>query len=204
MNESNPASSTPPDSNSGQVQSSAQPLPTQPILVNPVPGGSFTFPPGQAGMMLGLSQQSWQGPYPPPDAAERFEVLHPGAFARILTMAETEQTARIASVNAAQGYMRNDVARGHWLGFSVSISALVAAVACAVLGYPWVGACCVGVPVLAVAQALVQTARRVPVTPSNATPLGTPTQSPPSTPATQTDQNQNRDGLPSVTDPAVT
>lgn len=124
------------------------------------PAGQIVFPPMAGGMFLGIAQQSWQAPYPPPDAAERFEVLHPGTFGRILAMAEREQTARIASVESAQTYRQAEVARGHWLGFGISVSALVSAVICALTGSPWVGAACVGVPVLAVALALVQSARQ--------------------------------------------
>lgn len=134
--------------------------------------------------MVGIAQQStWQGPYPPPEAAERFEALHPGFLDRVLIMAEREQSARIASNDQTQIYMQWDVARGQWLGAGISLGAIIGAVICAIVGSPWVGAACVGVPVLAVAQALVQTYRQsagpasvLPLIPE--TPIPLPTKEP--------------------------
>ena len=189
MDEDESAPPTPPDTPQSPTTPQSPPTTSEPTEASPaappsVPApqvimlpvgqaglpGQMSFPPGigMAGvggvpgqLVLGIQQQSsWQGPYPPPEAAERFEILHPGAFGRILTMAEREQTARIESVNQAQRFQSSDVGRGQWLGAAVSVLALGAAIVCARLGYPWLGGACVGVPVLAVALALVQSARQ--------------------------------------------
>lgn len=157
MNDSPPSQpDTPPQPESALPQ---VPLP-QTVPIGGLPIGQIVFPPVAGGMIFGVAQQSWQAPYPPPEAAERLEALHPGTFGRILVMAEREQAARIASVDSAQAYRHKEVARGHWLGFGISVSALASAVVCALASSPWVGAACVGVPVLAVALALVQSARQ--------------------------------------------
>ena len=150
----------------------AAPSPIPTASIQPTVGG-FAFPPGlqSGGLVFGIAQQSWQGPYPPPEAAERFEALHPGFLNRILTMAEREQSSRIDSANRANDYMQTDIARGHWLGAVISLVAIVGAVASVFLGSPLVGVACVGVPVLAVAQALVQTYRQT----TNPTPVAAPT-----------------------------
>lgn len=119
--------------------------------------------------------QAWQGPYPPPDAIERYERVLPGAFDRILTMAERVQAAQIEDTKRAQDYLRDDVRRGHWLSTGVTCLAIVGAIVCAGQGWPWVAAALVSVPVMAVARALVEVARgpvlqRPPATQQNGQP----------------------------------
>jgi uncharacterized membrane protein len=121
-----------------------------------LPGGGAAFP---AAMLLAAAQQTWTGPYPPPEAAERFEKLLPGSFNRILTMAEQTQAAQIRINEKAQGYLRDDTRRGHWLGWTSTVLAMIGAAVCALVHEPWVAGLFLSVPVLAVGQALVETTK---------------------------------------------
>lgn len=112
------------------------------------------------GMMLLATQQQWTGPYPPPEAAERFEALLPGAFGRILAMAERAQEAQLTATDKAQTYLRNDTLRGHWLGFASSLAAMAGAGFCVYEASPWVAAAFLGVPVMAVARAFIGSTQR--------------------------------------------
>ena len=56
--------------------------------------------------------QVWQGPYPPPEAIERYEKILPGTFNRILTMAENLQQAQIDQSRNAIHFARQDTRRG--------------------------------------------------------------------------------------------
>jgi uncharacterized membrane protein len=83
--------------------------------------------PGQ--VLLGISQpsilqQSWQGPYPPPDAVERFERLSPGFLNRLVSMAERLEAAQIEQSGKALDYQAQATARGQNLGFATCIGAL--------------------------------------------------------------------------------
>jgi uncharacterized membrane protein len=106
--------------------------------------------------------QSWKGPYPPPEAIERYERLLPGAFDRMIKMAEQLQAAQIEDSRLALTFTQQDARRGHWLGFTIALLAVVGAVATAALGFPWLSALFLGVPLLAVAQALILSTRREP------------------------------------------
>ena len=115
--------------------------------------------------------QVWQGQFPPPDAIERYEAVHPGTFGRLVTMAERQQQAVIESASEARRFQRADNQRGQYLGFLVTVLAIVGAVLCAFFGQPWIAAALVGVPVLSVAKALVDSARAAagaPLQPSSA------------------------------------
>ena len=134
------------------------------------------LPPGGMFIPMAVGQQvvQWQGPYPPPEAAERFEALHPGAFSQILAMAEHAQAAQIEANRTALEYAQKDARRGQWLGWSVSVVAVLAAVIVGIMGQPWLAAVFLSVPVLGVARALVDSGRA-----SSETPTPTPP-SPPS------------------------
>jgi uncharacterized membrane protein len=119
----------------------------------------FQYEPGTPAAVVGVQQavQIWQSPFPPPDAIERYEKVCPGAFDRIL--AERLQAAQINQAETNAQFAQKDTRRGHWLGFAVAIVALVAAPVCLLIGNPWVAGLCLGVPVLSVAKALVDTVR---------------------------------------------
>jgi len=116
-------------------------------------------------IQVGLShpsilQQSWQAPYPPPEAVERYEKLLPGFLNRIVSMAERVEAAQIEQSAAAITFQHNATRRGQWLGFAVAIAALFGAAYCGYLGQPWLAACFVAVPVMGVATALVNSASK--------------------------------------------
>ncbi len=110
----------------------------------------------------------WQGQFPPPEALERYEAILPGSFERILAMAERLQEAGITEAWGAQYNLRTDVKRGHWLGFGTTMVAILGAVVCVIIGTIghgegpfWVAGLLVSVPVMAVAKALVESARSI-------------------------------------------
>ena len=125
--------------------------------------GQFTLsPPGMLPVMAQQTQQTlqiWQGQFPPPDAVERYERVLPGAFNRILSIVECTANARIMENKRAQDFARIDMRRGHWLGFATAIIGMGCALVAAALHYPWVAGALVGIPVMSIGIALVQSAK---------------------------------------------
>jgi uncharacterized membrane protein len=101
----------------------------------------------------------WQGRFPPPDAVDRYEQVLPGAFDRIIRMAERQQETSIEAAREVRRHLSEANRRGQWLGWSVTVGAMMAAVGCAVLHEPWVAAAIVAVPVMGVAKSLIENAR---------------------------------------------
>jgi uncharacterized membrane protein len=101
----------------------------------------------------------WGGDFPPPEAIERYESVLPGAFDRILAMAERQQAARDTLQLSALTAAASDARRGHWLGAGVAALGMALGVACAWRGQPWLGGLMVAVPVMSVAKALIDSAR---------------------------------------------
>jgi uncharacterized membrane protein len=133
-----------------------------PYAGGPFPGQVFIPTIGQPQVQL----QLWQGQFPPPEAMERYEKILPGSFDRMIKMAEKLQDAQITQTTNAQNYTRIDARRGHWLGFSTTVLALLGAIGCGITGAAWgalglyaLAALMVGVPVMAVAKALVESVR---------------------------------------------
>lgn len=121
--------------------------------MRPMGGVQLTLP--------GIVQQAqhWQGPYPPPEAVERYEQVLPGTLNRLITMAEQLQTAQITQSNMALEHTKNDTRRGHWLGFITTGLAMLGAIGCAALSQPYVACLFLSVPVMAVAKALIETTK---------------------------------------------
>jgi uncharacterized membrane protein len=113
--------------------------------------GNFGYP-VEAGVVSSL-------PYPPPEAIERYEKILPGSFNRILTMVENLQQAQIDQSRSAANYARQDIRRGHWLGWSLSVLAFGCALASLYLANPWVAVAFLSLPVMTVAKALIDTVR---------------------------------------------
>ncbi len=111
--------------------------------------------------------QSWQGPYPPPEAAERFEALLPGTFNRIMVMAEQAQAAQLLAMKNAIEYQRRDTRRGHVLGFLSSIAAMAGALCCLYFKQAWVASLFVSVPALAIGKSLVDSTHKSKQLPGN-------------------------------------
>ena len=103
--------------------------------------------------------QHWTGPYPPPEAVERYERVLRGSFNRLVTMAEQLQAQQISQAYLVLRNTQRDNRRGHWLGFLTTILAMVCALGCLFLEYPWVALAFVSIPVMAVAKALVKLAK---------------------------------------------
>jgi uncharacterized membrane protein len=103
--------------------------------------------------------QVWQGQFPPPEAIEHYERVLPGAFNRIIAMAERQQNDAMISNADARNLLHKDTSLGLWLGWSVTIVALVGALICAALKQPVIGCALVAVPVMSVGKALIESAR---------------------------------------------
>jgi uncharacterized membrane protein len=99
--------------------------------------------------------QTWQGPYPPPEAIERYEKILPGSFERILAMAERMEAAQIAQSEAAW-LQSNDVRRAHYLGAGLRALAIVGAMVMGFAHQPWLAAAFLAVPVMGLARAFVE------------------------------------------------
>ena len=99
------------------------------------------------------------GAYPPPEAVERYERVLQGSFNRMVTMAEQLQAQQISQAYFVLRNTQRDNRRGHWLGFLTTILAMVCALGCLFLDYPWVALAFVSIPVMAVAKALVESAK---------------------------------------------
>jgi uncharacterized membrane protein len=112
--------------------------------------------------------QHWTGPYPPPEAVERYERVLRGSFNRMVTMAEQLQAQQISQAYLVLRSTQRDNRRGHWLGFLTTILAMVCALGCLLLDYPWVALAFVSIPVMAVAKALVESAKAPTTTESKA------------------------------------
>lgn len=130
--------------------------PAVPYMGNPALG-----PPGNQLVLPGIIHQAqhWQGPYPPPEAVERYGKVLPGSFNRMITMVEQLQAAQIEETRKALDYTQADSRRGQWLGWSVAILAMGGALGCLHYDNPWVAAIFLSVPVMAVAKALIDSAK---------------------------------------------
>ena len=85
----------------------------------------------------------WSGPLPPPAELEKIDQIIPGGADRLLSMAEKEQTHRIA-----------DAKRGQYLGWSLAAGAVITAAVVSLCHGPWqVPVALVGIPVLGAVQA---------------------------------------------------
>ena len=71
-------------------------------------------------------------------------------------MAEQLQAQQISQAYFVLRNTQRDNRRGHWLGFLTTILAMVCALGCLFLDYPWVALAFVSIPVMAVAKALVK------------------------------------------------
>jgi uncharacterized membrane protein len=132
-----------------------------------VPQGGIAIPVGmQATVPMGATiqavavqqVQSWQGPFPPPEAIERYEGVLAGSFDRLLKMAEQQQSLTFDAATHARDLLQKDTSRGHWFGFLLALLAIIGAVACSLLGNTAVAIALLGVPLLSVAKAFVDSA----------------------------------------------
>jgi len=110
------------------------------------------------GTKVGIAAQVsfWQGQFPPPEAVRTYDEVHPGAWDRIIRMAEKQQDAVISASDKAMDYQQKDTRRGQILGAFVTLACIGGAIYCAIIGQPWVAGGLVAVPVMAVPIALIQ------------------------------------------------
>lgn len=128
-----------------------------PNLGQPIPmGGSPGNPMLLAAQVVQQQMQHWQGPYPPPEAVERYEKILPGTFDRMIKMAEQLQSAQIEEAKEIRKMTHADQKRGNYLGFLTAVGAMVGGLVCLKLDSPWLGAVFLSVPVMGVAKALVE------------------------------------------------
>jgi uncharacterized membrane protein len=99
---------------------------------------------------------SWSGPLPPPGALQQFDAIIPDGANRIMTMIESEQQHRIEHENKRLTVLAADTRRGHWLGGTISVTAIAGAVGSVYLHAPAaVSIALVGIPVLGMIKAIV-------------------------------------------------
>jgi uncharacterized membrane protein len=160
----------PGDKQSAAEQQPAPAFPTPPHVIGPLPGTVFVPVVGGApiqlpfpGMVARVQQQVqvWQSPYPSPEALREYERLQPGAFNRMLTMAEQAQAAQINSIKIAQENQRTDTRRVQFLGAGITVLAICAAVYLAMHGQTVVAGLLLSVPVMSVGKALIESARQL-------------------------------------------
>lgn len=99
--------------------------------------------------------QYWQGQFPPPAAVREYEAICPGAFDRIIGMAENQQRLAAEAGADARTKQANDTRRGQILGALVTFGAICGSLYCAQIGQPWVAGALVAVPIMSVAKAFI-------------------------------------------------
>ena len=98
---------------------------------------------------------AWQGPIPPADMAERYEKIHPGAFRRMLKLAEDESAHRRIVEKTAQGEYHKSVRVGMTCAFVLTIMAFICATVCACLGHTTAAVAFVGATVVNLAATFI-------------------------------------------------
>jgi uncharacterized membrane protein len=128
--------------------------------LNPQPSPWIVGTPqqGQPLQQLHFQLQAQNPLFPPPEFVKEYEKALPGSFDRILKLAENAQNAQIESVRFAQQTLKQESRRGTWLGFSVSIIAMACALYCVHLSQA-VASIFLGLPVLGIAKALIDSAK---------------------------------------------
>ena len=105
----------------------------------------------------------WTGPLPPPDALDRFNQVVPNGAERIFKMAETEQAHRIAQETEMLRVTVAEARRGQYLGATISLLAVGGALVSVLIGAHWaVSVALVGVPLMGLAKAIVDSRSRQP------------------------------------------
>jgi uncharacterized membrane protein len=103
--------------------------------------------------------QQWQWPIPPPEDIKEYEAILPGAFDRIMKMAEHALGAQIESGRTEQESLRINSIAGTLLGGLVTIVAMACSLVCVFRGAFWVAGAFLSVPVMSVAKAFIESTR---------------------------------------------
>lgn len=80
------------------------------------------------------------GPLPAPWIIKRYEEIIPGSAERFLEMLERQENHRIDWENQARADASKFTARGQWMGFSMFLASIVAALTLGMFDKPVVGA----------------------------------------------------------------
>ena len=103
------------------------------------------------------TSQQWSGPLPPPQALEHFNSIIPQGAERIIGMVEREQAHRLQLESAAIAATVKDTKRGHWMGFCISVVAMIAATVTAYIGaHPSVSFALVSLPIAVIVRSFLQ------------------------------------------------
>ena len=98
---------------------------------------------------------TWDGPVPPPAAAEAYERIHPGAFDRLLTLAESEAKTRREQEAADHAEYHRSVSRGQAYAFVLTLVAFICGTICAFLGQTTAAVAFVGATVVNLAAVFI-------------------------------------------------
>lgn len=80
---------------------------------------------------------AFSGPLPPPSMFGQYDQILEGSAARIMEMAEREQSHRIGWEGRRLDVAADETTRGQWMGFAVSILCIAGTVVLAMLGHEW-------------------------------------------------------------------
>lgn len=131
--------------NTPAVRPAAAPVPA------PMPAGQATV----SSKQVAVTASQFSGPIPPPEILRMYDEVVPGTAATIISWAQTEAGhVRDMERLAVEGELK-ERARGQWMGLTIGVVALVAAVVCVVLGSAWVGATIGGATVVSLVGAFV-------------------------------------------------
>jgi uncharacterized membrane protein len=84
-----------------------------------------------------LTQKSFSGPIPPPEALAQYEQITAGLAGRIVGMAESQLAHRQAMENMALPAKMAEARRGQWIAGAVAIVGLIVAGTVGVWGNAW-------------------------------------------------------------------
>jgi len=98
---------------------------------------------------------AFQGPLPPPELMERYNQIIPGAAQRILNIFESQVQHRQALEQAVIKSDIRDSRLGLYLGFFVSVFAVIGGVICVLSGYTATGGIIAAIPVPVLASVFV-------------------------------------------------
>ena len=99
--------------------------------------------------------QQWQYPYPPPEDIKEYEAVLPGAFDRMMKMAEQA----IDSERIEKESLRVNSMTGTLFGGLITIAAMACSLVCVFRGAFWVAGAFLSVPVMSVAKAFIESTR---------------------------------------------
>lgn len=98
---------------------------------------------------------SWDGPVPPPAAAEVYERISPGAFNRLLALAESEAQTRREMEKSDHAEYNRSVSRGQVYAFVLTLAAFACGTVCAAFGQTAAAVAFVGATVVNLAAVFI-------------------------------------------------